>query len=263
MKPIVQKTLLWMLVASLAMLATAVVLMVGGVFPGRLNDAILTTTLIVTGATACLLVGALLWERRALHPSAPIGIALVIAAVIPSQLLVWDVSRWDARAFEIMAGVGWIMGASILAVGMMSLAQLRGAARWARILTTVSLVSLDCISLYLIIGQPRWPFARGYEQWTMILIVTTLVGFAAVAILHRISKLEKRATRLTTGAGDVSLQCPRCGAIHPFPIGHGHCAGCGLRIYIEIDEELCPKCGYSLYRLESGICPECGTPVGS
>ena len=35
------------------------------------------------------------------------------------------------------------------------------------------------------------------------------------------------------------------------------------RFVIEIEENVCEKCGYPLYKLESAACPECGTAVYS
>lgn len=51
--------------------------------------------------------------------------------------------------------------------------------------------------------------------------------------------------------------CPRCGRAQDFVNGHGACAHCGLRVWLDIHEPRC-ACGYLLYDLPSDTCPECG-----
>ncbi len=61
----------------------------------------------------------------------------------------------------------------------------------------------------------------------------------------------------------LSLTCPRCSKTQQLGVGRSRCGGCGLRFLIDIEEEHCGKCGYALHKLESAVCPECGTPVFS
>jgi len=39
------------------------------------------------------------------------------------------------------------------------------------------------------------------------------------------------------------------------------CEACHVVIKVNVEEPKCATCGYSLLMLQSGICPECGTPV--
>ena len=44
-------------------------------------------------------------------------------------------------------------------------------------------------------------------------------------------------------------------------VGRSACCKCGLKFSIEVEEEHCAKCGYSLYKVNSNTCPECGKAI--
>ncbi|MCH8251503.1 MAG: zinc ribbon domain-containing protein [Planctomycetes bacterium] len=95
-----------------------------------------------------------------------------------------------------------------------------------------------------------------------VLGITGACGTVAVPILHRVSAIRVQdETHTVDLSATIKLVCPRCGKEQQLALGRSRCGSCGLRIRVEIEEEHCRNCGYVLYKLESAVCPECGTPV--
>jgi len=89
-------------------------------------------------------------------------------------------------------------------------------------------------------------------------------GSLALLILARINRrVEFVPEEGSTIMRDLLLVCPRCNRKQRMVLGGGVCAGCGLRIEVRIEEPRCVVCGYLLYKLTSGRCPECGTAIGA
>jgi hypothetical protein len=88
-------------------------------------------------------------------------------------------------------------------------------------------------------------------------------GSMAMAILARMNRKVEREMVAPTEITEMAITCPGCKKSQTVPLGESACGGCGLRFSIKVDEPRCETCGYLLYHLKSGRCPECGTAIGS
>jgi hypothetical protein len=84
-------------------------------------------------------------------------------------------------------------------------------------------------------------------------------GSLGLVILSKLRQVQK-AEQLVSAAAAVELRCPRCMTPQTVQAGTSHCAACGLKFRIEIEEPRCAKCDYLLWQLPERRCPECGTP---
>ena len=58
----------------------------------------------------------------------------------------------------------------------------------------------------------------------------------------------------------VELACPKCSSERAAALGLSHCAACGFKIIVEVEEPRC-ECGYLLFNLVGDRCPECGREI--
>jgi hypothetical protein len=61
----------------------------------------------------------------------------------------------------------------------------------------------------------------------------------------------------------LALPCPLCRRKLDLPVGAPLiCAGCGLRITVQLEVAACRACGYALFGATTSRCPECGAATG-
>jgi hypothetical protein len=255
-----QRSLLLSFIGSLAACGlVGIYTLVFGSF-GSLEFKILGTTAALGGASILAMAAAVAWESRRWHPIGVFGMAAPAVALVLVLLAIWDVAPrvWGSWYERLMASAG------VLAIGfphvcLLALARLHRGYEWVRVGTVAVIALLAALILWIIWRDPSDSDLLGRVLGTLAIL--DACGSVAVPILHRVSGIRERQAVLTTGLS-ITLTCPRCGKAQTLPTGHARCE-CGLRIRIEIEEEHCPKCGYALYKLPSGVCPECGTPVAS
>jgi hypothetical protein len=139
--------------------------------------------------------------------------------------------------------------------------------RWLRAACTASavflIVVLSPLSIAMTVPPPDW-LGTFPVRWlpTIILIIAPLntLGVLAVMVLWGMEALNRPAAQSYDAHGKFAASCPRCGLSQQFAIGSGACSGCGLTVRIELEEPRC-ACGYLLFRLKDGRCPECGRPI--
>ena len=258
MKSQTQRTLLLAFVISIACCGAMGVycLLVGRM--GSLEARILGTTSVVGAASILGLVSAIPWERRHWHPIGPLAMMTVAVALGLVVVLIWgDLStrKWEAlyKATFLMC----VAGVALPHISLLSLARLRRQYCWIRRVTIILITLLAGLISYMIL------FEQEDEYWFRligILAIGDVCGTISVPILHRVSAIKVREG-IRTVELRLSLICPRCDKAQELPVGRCTCVECGLKFNIEIEEAHCTVCSYPLYRLESAVCPECGTPI--
>lgn len=253
-----QRSLLYAFIASIAAcgLIGIYALVAGNI--GPFEEKVLASTASIGGAAILALAAAVPAEKRRWHPIGPIGLVAVAIALAFILGLIWIDRIWREEAFMKSLGIACVFALATPLTGLLALARLRKSFEWARITAVVAIALLAGIVSTVIVVEPS-----GDDTWVRIIGVLAIVsvcGTIATPVLHRVSAIHEIESVQTT-ALVLTLTCPRCRKPQSLPAGRSNCGSCGLRFNIEIEEEHCPKCGYSLYKLTSANCPECGAPV--
>lgn len=229
----------------------------GGEFTGRMFGSALLVALFSLTSLGC----AWAWEERRQRILSAIGLVLGALTFLACMVLIWEVfpiayPLEDYVLRGIFMGVLWTLFCTLF--GVAGLARLRKNWLWVRYATQVLGLLLALLLTFYIIFQP-------YEDEPLARLcgavgILTGCGMISLPVLHRLSRMPASETVVTTTL-QLSLTCPRCAHTQTLPAGKARCAQCGLRINIEIEEEHCRNCGYSLYKLTGDRCPECGTPL--
>lgn len=258
MKSQTQRTLLLGFISSIACcgLVGVYCLLIGRM--GSFEEKVLGTTSVVGAASILGLASAIPWERRRWHPLGPLAMTSVALALVLVLVAIWADRLWIRwPTFWKPMSIACVFGVALPHIGMLSLARLRRQYERARswtIVATALLASQIIVSIAVEPEDDLWFRVMG------ILAIVVVCGTIAVPILHRVSAIRVREAVKTVELL-LSLTCPRCNKTQELSVGRSKCAGCGLMFSIEIEEETCRTCGYPLYRLTSGVCPECGTPI--
>lgn len=252
-----QRSLLYTFIAALCACGViGIVILLGGRF-GPTEGRVLASTAAIGGASILAMASAVAWELRRWQPVGPAGMVAAALALLLVLLLIWDIQPRTSRyGFERLAATAGIMAVALAHVSLLALARphrkfqpvVHGTVGAIALLVTLILFSI-------------WTELSDDDLFRLIGVVAILdaCGTIAVPILHRVSHIQDQEQFVTT-ALEVSLTCPRCGVTQIRPTGRSQCT-CGLKFRVEVEEEHCPKCGYSLYKATSGVCPECGTRV--
>lgn len=251
-----QRALLFAFIASIAGcgLCGIYVLIVGNF--GELEGKVLATTASVGAAAILALAAAIPWERRRWPPIGLLGLISVAVALTLMLILIWT-DAWSIHRYGETLLTACVLAVALPHIGLLSLARLASGFEWIRYGTIIAIAALGGLITFMI-----WLKSSNDEMWRLVGVLAILdaCGTIATPVLHRVS-----AIRLREGVQTVelmlSLTCPRCRAAQTLGVGRSRCGKCGLRFNIEIEEEHCRKCGYSLYQLTSAVCPECGTPI--
>ena len=131
--------------------------------------------------------------------------------------------------------------------------------KWASILCAMSTVGI-VVCGFVFMGTSYWGEAYLRVVWMSVVLTTGTTIATGVAALFGMKPDQVEDGMIGTFV-QVSLTCPRCGAAASAVSNkESRCAGCKLKVRIEIEEPRC-TCGYSLYQLESDACPECGRAI--
>ncbi|MCL2648323.1 MAG: hypothetical protein FWD61_15155 [Phycisphaerales bacterium] len=124
------------------------------------------------------------------------------------------------------------------------------------------LVVCAYLLLFIFMLSVMWGANPGREFETPLIaaIFFAVAGTIAVSLLNKFFGIKIKKP-VTYSATTLHLQCPRCQTFQDLPEGESVCRSCKLKFKIEIEEPLCPTCGYNLHNLTSARCPECGTMI--
>jgi len=255
-----QRTLLLSFIASIALCGlVGIYCLILGSFDDLAARVLGTTTAVAT-ASILALASAVPWERRRWHPIGACGFTVVAVALLLVLVAIWLEPSFGHEFYNLMF-IACVVAVAVPHIGLLSLARLRRQYEWVRICNVIVIVMLTCQILLSILGEIDSEF---WYRFMGVLGILDACGTIAVPVLHRISAIRIGEEVHTVDLrATVSLACPRCGAAQQLPFGKSRCGECGLKMLFEIEEEHCSKCGYSLYKVESSICPECGTPITS
>lgn len=234
---------------------------------GQFEERILATTATFAGMFILALAAALPWYRRTWHPIGPLGLVPLLPTLAFTILEIWPAiyrppatnmySYYYWSTLEQLLGVSWTLAVALPLIGLISLARLKRQWNWIRRITVYAILMLASeMIMAVLLGAVS-------EQWGSITGITAILatcGAIAVPILHRVSSIPLHQ-EIHTAELAISISCPRCGKTEKLPVGRSQCPHCGLRFMIQIEEEACRTCSYPLYKIESAVCPECGTPI--
>lgn len=186
--------------------------------------------------------------------------AAILAALAMTLLIIWvwafrwPIGYWDPQGTTVSL---WAIVAYSTLSALTSMARLKQQWRWVRHATLAcgALFALQCSTLA--ISMSDLP-----DAWFKLMATLAILcgsGAVTIPILHLTAK-DRVVTELLTTGISFPMTCPRCQRSQEISIGRSKCSACGLKFSIEIEEEHCGKCGYPLYQIRSGQCPECGTP---
>jgi hypothetical protein len=86
------------------------------------------------------------------------------------------------------------------------------------------------------------------------------LALVAIALLNR--RFDAPPIQFSS-LKELQLTCPRCSKAQTLPLGNSACSQCGLKFSIQAAEPQCMQCGYLLYGLSTGRCPECGADAAA
>lgn len=252
---------LWMMIASLTLAAALGVWALLIPRTGWVQEYVLISSLLVGAFSLPAFGCAIVLHRRRDRPIMWLGIAAAAGA-----LAVWLAAIWTQRMPWWIPDDVWRIGGSLTTLtlwaahfGLLRLAKL--SQPWARMVSTATLALGGLLALTIIIAMWAEPIAEEFWRLLAVLSILAVCGTIVTPILTLIELIATRGMRESLPSSmKIALTCPRCGSSEQVAAGAGRCAGCGLRIAIDIEEPRC-TCGYLLHKLVGEQCPECGRTI--
>ncbi len=252
-----KRLLLYAFLATLAALAAiGIFVLLLGQF-GALEFRVLSTTTVIGVASIIALAALAAIDGARNRRLAQIAITAITLALLLSLALIWELAPpWPYTEYvQRSAAAAWVIGVALPHAALLRRARLHRDHEWVRIATLCSNAALALLLLSVIALDLTDDLVGRLIGVGSLLVVC---GTVAVPALHYVSRIS--APKPVTTELRLQIVCPRCGIAQQVSVGSSRCA-CGLRFRIEIEEENCPACGYSLYRCTAAACPECGAPI--
>ncbi len=256
-------TFLWSMIISLTLSAIlGIIAILAEKALGETGEHILFTALLVGAYSLVCLACAFVLDRRRAIGVMWTGIGASFIALAVWLFLIWFDWWIGYEAEEPIAKTGGtftiicIWSAHFGLLWMLKLTR-----KWWVQIKMATVICAGCLSALFL--QLMW-FELD-DEWMLktiaILSILTSCGTVVTPILALISKLQAKAEPAALESRVViSVTCPRCDTTQQLPAKKSKCSTCGLRIDIRIEEPRC-GCGYLLYRLQGGKCPECGREI--
>jgi len=252
----VQRGLLWGFIVSICVCGMFGIFVLLTASFGWWQLRVLMTTATVSAASILAMAAAIAWEARRWRWIGLAGMLVPGPALVGCLLMIWDLMPMGyMETIADTVAILCTLSVALPHLGLLSLARLHRGFEWVRIGTALAIGALTLVICGMILD---WGSDLSLRIMASLAILSAC-GTIAVFVLHRVSRIRSDESIVTT-TREIELTCPRCGKAQRLPTGLSKCA-CGLRVRIEIEEEACRKCGYSLYNISSANCPECGTAV--
>jgi hypothetical protein len=179
------------------------------------------------------------------------GVAAAAAAIAFALVDIWAESE---RFLDVLAPLVAVATWVGLAIPLLRI-ELADGQRWLRTGTLVAggaAAGLWVISAWGDFGSEALNRAGAASA------IPAACGTLALVIIARLRRRVDAAV-LPRELRSITLYCPRCSRKQTQALGPGACAACGLRIEVKAEQPACSQCGYLLYGVGPGRCPECGT----
>ena len=253
-----QRTFLFSFIASITFCGfIGIYCLILGTFD-ELAIRVLGTTVTIGAAAILALASSIPWERHRWPPIGSSGLLIVGVALFLVLLTIW-IPVAQPEGFYKLVFISCVVAVAIPHIGLLSLARLRAPYEWIRRGCVTVIVMLAGQVALSIIGEIE---SESWYRFMGVLGILDVCGTIAVPVLHRVSAIRIQDDIQTLDNRPmISMTCPRCGNGQSLCMGRSRCGYCGLKFSIKIEEDHCSKCGYSLYKIESTTCPECGTPI--
>jgi predicted Zn-ribbon and HTH transcriptional regulator len=135
--------------------------------------------------------------------------------------------------------------------------RLSGRSRYVRVAAMALPMILSTeLTIVVLIEEGNEAVARVLGVTAILVVLGTII----TPVLQKLAGLSRRDGVQTTKL-QLDLTCPRCGLEQRLPSGPSRCGQCRLKFRIDIEEPVCPTCGYVLHQLTQPTCPECGTAL--
>ena len=174
-------------------------------------------------------------------------------------------SRGEVSDYLLVVGIVNTLAAWSTYFGLMYwLPVTTGSLRSLRRVTLSLASSFACILIILYVLGLSKLNSELFSVLSRVLGIVGIAGFGltiVTVVLTFVVRAREKTNRDTMSERFiVEIVCPRCDTSNKLKRGTGKCSKCSLRIRVEIEEPRC-SCGYSVYRLASDRCPECGRAI--
>lgn len=212
------------------------------------------TTAGIVGGCGILAVAALGGAPLSRRPWRWLGVAAAAAAAAMAITGVWLGLHKGGEALACVTSLAAVLGYWNLVL----LVPLTVSQRWVRFVAmTAALVAAALVDVLVVTHQEF--SGQAMERAAGAAGIVAACAGLALVVLARINRRIQPVAAVDLI--ELVVICPQCRKQQTIPVGGAVCGGCGLRIEVRLTEPCCGNCGYLLYGLKSGRCPECGSPI--
>jgi hypothetical protein len=187
------------------------------------------------------------------------GLAAAMMVVLPLYMYMESTISYSARP-PWMETMGNLVIEGLLTTGLLCLGAcvlsvpINLAGRMVQILT-----GLSYAGLFVLFQLSLWEVGARRDRfiWMSSFFILSGAGTITVFVLHKFFGI-KVPNPIGLVVERMFLRCPRCQKEQDLDLASGRCAFCKLKIKVEVEEPVCPGCGYNLHQLTHAVCPECG-----
>ncbi|MCL2640156.1 MAG: hypothetical protein FWD53_04865 [Phycisphaerales bacterium] len=157
---------------------------------------------------------------------------------------------------ERVNGIGFTLAGLLCLTAFIMTPNIKFLGRLLQPAVTLSYLAI-CVCIHILMWSRHYP-GRDFDKFFVSCIIFAIAGTIAISILNKFFGIKIK-NPVTYSSTTLYLQCPRCRTFQDLSEGESACLSCKLKFKIEVEEPVCPTCGYNLHMLTSSRCPECGT----